>query len=518
MGIRSSAILTEVILAAYDRWGMECVQRFNGMWALAILDRRRNLIFLSRDRFGVKPLYYIETDDVFAFGSEIRQLLPFLPSRKANLDVLRTYLVTDAAELNDQTFFAGIRRLPGGYSGVYDLTTNRFTMGRYYTIPQRPDVSALAASDALATFSETLEDAVRLRLRSDVRVGTCLSGGLDSSSVATIASDIYHTESTEAFAAITAISEDPKSDESGFAKMVVDKQKLTWLTIKPSYQDFTDNLPAVVRTQEEPFGSPSIVMQHFVMRTARANGITVLLDGQGGDETLLGYEKYYTAYIVSSLRERGIGATLSALGAMGRNNSKMSARNTAKYLIAGLIAPARYEFYKRRHSYFRRHEPPPPHLALFARAQWDSFQLQRLEMESTNLPVLLRYEDKNSMAHSIETRLPFLDYRLVEIGLSLQQSMKMNDGWTKWILRQAMNHRMPDAIVWRKNKFGFEAPDELWQHNHYNEMEKVVLASPLVRELTDAYRLRSQYRRLDKRSRWRLYSLAAWEDTFRIAA
>jgi len=509
---------SEVILAAYDRWGMECVQRFNGMWAFAILDRRRNLVFLSRDRFGVKPLYYIETDDVFAFGSEIRQLLPFLGSRKANMDVLRAYLVTDAAELNDQTFFAGVERLPGSYRGIYDLTTNSFTTSRYYTIPQRPDVSALAAPDALATFSDIFEDAVRLRLRSDVRVGTCLSGGLDSSSVATIASDLYHTESTEAFAAITAVSEDPKSDESAFAKMVVDKQNLNWLTIKPSYQDFADSLPAVVRTQEEPFGSPSIIMQHFVMRTARANGITVLLDGQGGDETLLGYEKYYTAYIVSSLRERGMRATFSALSAMGRNNSKMNAFNTAKYLIAGLIAPARYEFYKRRHSYFQRHGASPPHLALFAKAQWDSFQLQRLEMESTNLPVLLRYEDKNSMAHSIETRLPFLDYRLVEISLSLQQSMKMNDGWTKWILRQAMDHRMPDAIVWRKNKFGFEAPDELWQRNHYNEMEKAVFASPLVRELTDTRRLRSRYRRLDKRSRWRLYSLALWEDAFRIAA
>jgi asparagine synthase (glutamine-hydrolysing) len=259
-------------------------------------------------------------------------------------------------------------------------------------------------------------------------------------------------------------------------------------------------------------------MQNFVMRIAHANGITVLLDGQGGDETLLGYEKYYTAYIVSSLRERGMRATLLALSGMGRNNSRMNLRNTAKYLIAGLMAPARYAFYKQRHNYFRWHGTSPPHLTLLAKAQWDSFQLQRLEMESTNLPLLLRYEDKNSMAHSIETRLPFLDYRLVEISLSLQQSLKMNDGWTKWILRQAMDHRMPDAIVWRKNKFGFEAPDKLWQRIHYNEMEKAVFASPLVRELTDARRLRSQYRRLDTRSQWRLYSLALWENIFHVAA
>lgn len=509
---------SEVILAAYDRWGSDCVQRFNGMWAFAILDRRRNRIFLSRDRFGVKPLYYVETGNTFAFGSEIRQLLPFLATRQADMDVLRNFLVTDAADLDARTFFAGVKHLSGGHSAVYDLTTHRFVINRYYALVHQPDVAALTPDDALGKFSALFEDAVRLRLRSDVRVGTCLSGGLDSSSVATVASDLYHAESNENFAAITAVSEDPKSDESGFARMVVDRQRLNWLTVRPGYKDFADNLLAVVRAQEEPFGGPSILMQYFVMKTARANGITVLLDGQGGDETLLGYEKYYTAHVVSSLRQHGVVATVAAMRSMARNNTKMNAISISKYLVAGLIAPARYQFYKYRHSYFRRHGPTPVHLDLFSKAQWDAFDMQRLEVESTNLPALLRYEDKNSMAHSIEARLPFLDYRLVEFNLSLPQSMKIHDGWTKWILRQAMNRRMADDVVWRKNKFGFEAPDKLWQQAHRAEMEAAVFASPLVRELTDPQRLKSSYRKLDRRSQWRLYSTALWETAFAVAA
>jgi asparagine synthase (glutamine-hydrolysing) len=351
-----------------------------------------------------------------------------------------------------------------------------------------------------------------------VKVGTCLSGGLDSSSVATVASSLYHDSSAEPFSAITAVSEEAKSDESGFAGMVAQASGLNWLTVRPGYRDFADCLPHVVESQEEPFGGPSIIMQHFVMKTARENGITVLLDGQGGDETLLGYERYYAAYIVSRMRTHGIGGMPAALRAINANNAKMGAVNIAKFLVAGLIAPARYQFYKNRHSYMRAHDPVPRHLKRFSKSLLNVFDLQALELESTNLPVLLRYEDKNSMAHSIEARLPFLDYRLVELDLSLPDTMKINDGWTKWILRKAMNGRMPDAVVWRKNKFGFEAPDELWLKAHQPEMEKAVFASPLVRELVDLPRLRARYGGLERRSRWRLYSLALWEEKFRIAA
>ena len=508
---------SEVVLAAYDCWGEGCVERFNGMWAFAIYDRPRRRLFMSRDRFGIKPFYYAQSGHRFVFGSEIRQLLPFGSGARANLDVVRTFLVTDAAELDDATFFADVRKLQGGHNAVYDLGSNRFKISRFYELVGQREISGLAAPEAIERFGAMLSDAVRLRLRSDVKVGTCLSGGLDSSTVATLASEIYHRSAEDAFAAITAVSEQESNNEARFAQLVVESNALDWHPVRPSYQGFSDTLQSVVRAQEEPFGSPSLTMQYFVMKAARENGITVLLDGQGGDETLLGYEKYYAAYIASSFRRDGVAATIAAARSAARNNAKMGPMNLAKYLVGGMLAPARYAYYTRRHSYFKSRPPRPPHLSSFARNCLNSFELQKLEVLSTNLPILLRYEDKNSMAHGIETRLPFLDYRLLEMSLSLPDGYKIRDGWTKWILRKVMNGRMPDAIVWRKNKFGFEAPENLWLKRHHEAMRTAIEASPMLRELTDTRRLSSALGKLDRRSLWRLYSLALWEDMFRVS-
>lgn len=509
---------SEVILAAYDRWGEACVNRFNGMWAFAIFDRQRHRLFLSRDRFGIKPLYYYENNSVFAFGSEIRQLLPFCDRVGANMDVVQTFLVTSFSDLDDQTFFKDIRCLPAGHSATFDLERNYFTIQRYYEVSRREEVGKLSISDATEQFLSLFEDAVRLRLRSDVKVGTCLSGGLDSSSVAATASGIYRQAAEGRFGAITAVSEQSSNNEEHFAEMVVRSGDLDWHRAQPSYEDFVSSLPRVVEAQEEPFGSPSLTMQHFVMKTARDNGIVVLLDGQGGDETLLGYEKYYAAYIATAFRRDGVGATIAALRASARNNAKMHPLNMAKYIVGALVAPARYAFYKRRHRHFSQHAPMPTALSAFSKSCLDSFRLQKLEIESTNLPVLLRYEDKNSMAHSVEARLPFLDYRLLEMSLSLPDRYKIRDGWSKWILRKAMSERLPEKVVWRKNKFGFEAPEDIWLSKHADEMHRTVMASPLLREMTSAAALEKAMQRLDKRSRWRLYSVALWEQQFNVTA
>lgn len=508
---------TEVVLAAFDKWGEDCVSRFNGMWSFAIYNREQRRLFMSRDRFGVKPFYYRNDGNVFAFGSEIRQLLPFATRTVANMDAVRTYLITDASALDDTTFFEGIRQLPAGHSAIFDLAQNRLTIRRYYEITRRADIAALNVEDAIENFSTLFEDAIRLRLRSDVKVGTCLSGGMDSSSVAAIASALYRQSATEPFGAITAISEQNSNNEAPFAEIMAQSNGLDWFTVKPTYADFVETLPQIVRTQEEPFGSPSLTMQHFVMKTARDNGITVLLDGQGGDEILLGYGRYYASYIMSIFRKEGILAAINALQASARNNANMGPFNFAKHLASGLAAPLRVAFYNRRHRHFRRH-PQLPHLSAFSRASFDSFALQKLEIESTNLPVLLRFEDKNSMAHSIETRLPFLDYRLLEFCLSLPAHYKIRDGWSKWILRGAMADRLPRAIVWRRNKLGFEAPEKLWLSQHFEQMKQTVLASPMLQQITATNSLGPAMDRLDNRSRWRLYSLALWEREFNVAA
>lgn len=507
---------TEVILAAYLEWGTDCVSHFNGMWAFAIYDKKNNIVFCSRDRFGVKPFYYTSNNKGFFFGSEIRQLLPLIEKIYSNTPLITDFLLTSLSDHTDETFFKEILKLPAGHNLIYCLSDNSYSVNRYYELNKNLQLQNLAEDEAIYTYKELLKDAVKLRLRADVPVATCLSGGLDSSSIASLASPLYQDASGFKFSAITAVSEQENNNESSYAKQIVDHAALNWLTVKPSYQDFIDTLADVVKTQEEPFGSTSLSMQYFVMREARRNGIPVLLDGQGGDETLLGYPKYYGSYLATSFRDGGFGSFINALRSSSKNNSTLTLFNSILYLFGGLIAPARFLVYLSRNNYLKERPLYPNHLSDFSRCSMDDFELQKLEITRTNLPLLLRYEDKNSMAHSIETRLPFLDYRVVETALSLPGKYKINNGWSKWILRKAMNGKMPNSITWRKNKLGFEAPEDIWLSNHDGEMKNSIFNSQQINNLADLAKLDKSFLKLNQRLKWRLYSVALWEKEFKV--
>jgi asparagine synthase (glutamine-hydrolysing) len=507
---------TEVLLAAYAEWGEACVSRFNGMWSFAILDRRRNRLFCSRDRFGEKPFYYIRTGEWFAFGSEIRQLLPFLDKRQAHRETLLQFLMGSVAEPPEQTFFVGVHKLPAGHNLVLDLSTHEFSIARYYELRSDASVGALSLSGATELFSELLDDAVRIRLRADVPVGTCLSGGLDSSSVATLAARQYHAASGGRFAAITAASELLVNDETGYARQVVQHNQLRWYVVRPEYPDFVASLDDVMLAQEEPFPSPSIVMQYFVMQAAKQKNLTVLLDGQGGDETLLGYERYFAAHYLAEARAKGWGKTLLDVLRNSRNNTLMAPWRVIAYFVYFNSARVRWSVYRRRHPYLRELPNMLPGLREYAATSGSIFGLQQLEIEKTNLPALLRYEDKNSMRHAVETRLPFLDYRLVELALSLPGDSKISDGWTKYVLRKAMSGRMPDSIVWRRNKMGFEAPASKWFAMHGTVMRNAVMGSRLLRELSYPGAIERHYESLDALTRWRLFIVSKWEQLFNV--
>jgi asparagine synthase (glutamine-hydrolysing) len=507
---------SEVILAAYAQWGRECVRRFNGMWSFVIYDQDRRRIFGSRDRFGVKPLYYVQTGGMLVLASEIRQLLPLLPAVRANVRMVTEFLLTCFSDYEEHTYFDGVRRVPAGHSFSIDLASPSIEFERHYRVAVRPELQELDPADAVSRFRQVFCDAVRLRMRADVRVGTCLSGGVDSSSVAAVASGVYREATSEPFCAITAVSEQGSNDESEYAQQVVERSGLRWLKTRPTYSEFVECLDDVVRAQEEPFASPSINMQYFVMRTAKEHGIKVLLDGQGGDETLLGYEKYYAAYFAALARRNGYFQAICGLWACSRNNAHMGVANTLKFLVGGLSPRARFAVYRHRHAHVRYDGQIPWFMSALGREIANDFGLQLLEIEHTNLPVLLRYEDKNSMAHSIETRLPFLDYRVVETALSLPIECKMRSGWTKWVLREAIGDYLPREIAWRRNKMGFEAPERLWLARHDAVMRDTVLASPLISLVTQPERIRRSWFRLDRRYRWRLYSVAKWEREFAV--
>jgi asparagine synthase (glutamine-hydrolysing) len=254
-------------------------------------------------------------------------------------------------------------------------------------------------------------------------------------------------------------------------------------------------------------------MQYAVMKTARSNGVIVLLDGQGGDETLLGYHRYYAAWLLDHLKRDGVRGFVSAF--RSAMQAGVSPRKLIMYLLGAGSAGIRAAFYRWRYSFLKKPELPES-LRRFARSTRDAQAMQVLEITETNLPMLLRFEDKNSMHFGIETRLPFLDYRFVEFALGLSTRTKLNRGWTKWPLRAAMQNILPENISWRKDKVGFAAPDQLWLNRHTPAMYEKVTNNELLARHVDMKTLKKRFHRLDLGMRWRLYCVALWGERFQV--
>ncbi len=502
---------TEVILKAYQYWGEDCVQKFNGMWAFAIYDKGNNKIFISRDRFGIKPFYYHETQNSFFFGSEIRQLLTQVKERKVNKQILFDFLYLGYHHHNENTFFEGVMSLEPGHNLIFNTIKGSYQIEKYYQLKPNKELEKLSFDDALVLFRKTLNEAIGIRLRSDVKVGTCLSGGMDSSYIAATASKPYKDQSGDQFTAITAKSVEKKNDESAFAKMVVESANLDWKITEPSKNDFLAAIDRVIEAQEEPFGSPSIIMAYFVMKKAKEEGCTVLLDGQGGDETLLGYERYYSAFINQQPNIfKKIGSAIKIA-----KNSKLSLKDVLLYNIYFNNAGIRAARQLKRYSYIK--EPfkkfiNKPLLREIANANKDIHTLQEFEITKIQMQKLLKYEDRNSMHFSIETRVPFVDYKVVELAYSLPFSYKMRAGWSKFILRKSAKGLLPNEIVWRRNKFGFEAPTKTWLSDK-KELLTTIKKSPFINEFVDVNMLNES---IDDLALWKLFNIALWSQKFNV--
>jgi asparagine synthase (glutamine-hydrolysing) len=495
---------TEVILIAYECWGFDCVKKFNGMWAFSIFDKEKNTLFCSRDRFGIKPFYYNDNTDKFVFGSEIKQMLSYT-DKKVNMKVLLDYLVLNLEEQSDETFFEGIKKLPPSHNLFYDLNTHKSSLERYYSLEYKPEIGKLDLANAALLCKTDLIDSIRLRLRSDVEVGTCLSGGLDSSSIASIVSKEFKIGSN--FKGIHAKSSEKYTDESNYAKMVADSGNIDIVYTEPSEEYFREHIDKVTFIQEEPFGGPSIFMQYAVFEKAKEVGCIVMLDGQGGDETLLGYERYFPCLLNDvSLFRKGIDIYKYS------KKSRLSLTTILIYYFYFKFPKLRKRRLLRKASFLKKEYLDRINCTILdeiAKAYISPFELQKLEITKTQLPHLLKYEDKNSMAHSIESRLPFLDYRSVENAVSFNPKFKINDGWSKFILRKATTEYLPKEIGWRRNKRGFESP-RTWLNNKEYFMPVIKESIILAKMSTDINS------KLSEDIIWKLFSIAIWEKKFGV--
>ncbi len=473
---------TEVILAAYDAWGTDCLARFNGMFAFALWDARAGRLFCARDRFGIKPFYYFFQDGYFAFASEIKALTanPCVP-RRARPAALYDYLANGFVTWPHDTFFEGIRQLAGGEALTLPAEGTPHTW-RYYDLPYQthyttPDYPAMAEG-----LRDLLTDAVRLRLRSDVPVGSSLSGGLDSSSIVSLANLLLQQEGGVRPEAIPdqqrvfcVVYPGEAFDEQRYMDAIIAQTGARASFTQPDSARLWAELPAFAWHQDEPVNASNNYAQYCVMQLARAGGVTVLLDGQGGDEVLGGYTFYYGYLLAQALREGRIrraahelrgaransNASWASLGAMTGWNVAPGGLRRLGWALGGarllshqplpaeMLAP---EFVARHQQAAQMKHNPFPTLA----------EKLHQDVLQTNLPALLRYEDRNSMAFSIEARVPFLDHRLVEYAFRLGADAHIRDGWTKAVLRDAMRDHLPAMIHQRRDKEGFTTPHQRW--------------------------------------------------------
>ncbi len=495
---------TEVILAAYLEWGKSCVKKFNGMWAFAIYDPKDSEVFISRDRFGKKPLHYLVLDDGIYIGSEIKQLLPKLKKRKVNVKVLSDYLILGISDHGEDTFISGIKRLNSGTSMSVCTKTLNIEFIKYYDLHEE-----LNKNKKHGSFDDLFNRAVEIRLRSDARIGMGLSGGIDSSCVAY---SISRNIGDKDFIAISASSGDEINDETNIAEELASKLDINFTKAHYSSSQRIEDIRRLIRIQDEPFPSASLLMQENVYKIAKDNKLKVMLGGQGGDETFLGYERYYPLI----LRYRDI-FNLKKIRSIA-NHSRLSLLNVIAYIFFFRSAFVRkYIKILQLKSIFKD--------KIFKNVNWNIFKLlassysnpidfQVNEIINFQLPHLLRYEDRTSMAYSIESRLPFLDYKVVEYALSLDLEKKIDSKWTKLHLRETFKN-LPNKIIWNRHKIGFEPPKVA--HSLSKDDIKFIRESNFYKSFLKSFEKKS-FKKINENFYWKLFIVAIWFDELEIEA
>lgn len=457
---------TEVLLHAWLEWDAACLTRLNGMFAFVLLDPRNGgTLHAVRDRFGVKPLYFARLNTTVAFASEIKQIrsLPdFVP--RVDLGAARDYLAFGLVDHSARTFDEGVTQVRGGEHAVVRLDDPQLRIRADNWYELRPKQFRGGPKDAAAEFRWCLTDSIQLRLRADVPVGSCLSGGLDSSAIVCLASEILKDRpNASSQLTVTACYDEKLYDEWHFAEQVVRQTGAQPVRVWPTVERLQAELDGQLWHMDDPVGSTSQFSQWCVFDGAAAAGLKVMLDGQGSDEQLAGYGGSDAALYSGFMRRGQLLRLVSEVSSFKRRNGALPIAQlilALRNILPGIDAllPAHVRVQPSQPEWLGVSAPSPLEL----RSARDLNEHLNQQLLATSLPVLLRYEDRNSMARSVESRVPFLDYRLVEFLAGVPDHMKLRRGVTKTLLRDALSDILPAAIHARRDKMGFVTPEKLW--------------------------------------------------------
>jgi len=475
---------TEVLLAAFCHWGDKCLERLRGMFAFAIWDERTGYLFAARDRLGIKPFHYwVNGTSQLAFASELKALMEFLPDRAANTTLAKQFLAWNLLEHEPgETMVSGIMRLPPAHAMLWRQGEGLRTW-RYWELNVNKTFQVASDHDTelIEEFRNQFEEAIALHLRSDVPVGTCLSGGLDSSAIACVVNAELHRRGVWQKGlqhTFSACFEDPRLDERAYIETVVDAIKCQSHYVFPNGERFAEDLEQWIWHQEEPVGGSGVYAQYCVARLARESGIKVLLDGQGADEQLAGYRKFILVYLRQLLHSGSYAtAVREAIAFFCRPEILRTSRfvDARRYLYRSLPEGA---VLWPEGSFPERPSTLKIGMSLGSRIEAD--------LTRFSLPALLRFEDRNMMAFGIESRVPFVDHLFVEWVAKLPASLRLSNGWTKRILREALKGLLPERIRTRKSKLGFLTPEPAWLSGPLSTWFRDTLSTPLhIGEVVD---------------------------------
>jgi len=493
---------TEVLLKAYSQWGEDCVEKFNGMWAFALFDKKKTSLFISRDRFGVKPLYYILDEHRFIFASEIKALIPYLSNVKANKDELIRYLIYGVQEHRKESMFHDIYRFPPAHRAVYNLEEKRFVLDKYYTI-KHTNIDNTDEESVQRNLNILIDDSIRLRLRSDVKVGMALSGGVDSNIIVSKANTL--NSNIESFSSV--YDSNAQINENKNIELTVNKLNLKQHYIISEIGSLVKNIEHIVWMQDEPFDTLGIFAQYKVYDKMNKKGVKVSLDGQGADEIFAGYGTYRAIV----LRENIFNYLF--LKSYFKHYKSFFLQDF-KLLIVSFF-PQIFEilyFKKRARQVFTK---DIAFLSSLKKSFSNFHNLNKKLMMDVEeyLSVLLRYVDRNSMAKSVESRAPFLDYNVIDYAFSIPSELKYNNGFSKYILRKTFEKDVSGEIIWNRDKKGFPVPQNEWcQDENFTRLaNSYIKKSKILKELEVNLSI-------DKTNPiyWKIVNIAIWEDIFKI--